>query len=140
VVVLVDAWKSTPFMALLLLAGLQSIPPALGQAARIDGVSPWGIFRHITLPLLRPALLVAVIFRILDALRIFDLPYVLTSNSRATAVMSVYARQQLVDFGEVGYGSAVSLVIFGLIALILCATLVAGRGAHAPGAGDEGGE
>lgn len=101
-VVIVDVWKATPFMALLILAGLQSLPASIYEVARIEGISPIKRFIHITLPLIRPALAVAVIFRTLDALRVFDLPFVLTSNSRTTAVMSVYTRQQLIDFQEMG--------------------------------------
>lgn len=126
-VVIVDVWKATPFMALLILAGLQSLPSSIYEVARIEGVSPLKRFLHITLPLIRPAIAVAVIFRTLDALRVFDLPYVLTSNSRSTAVMSVYARQQLIDFQETGYGSAASFAIFFLIALITVFYLYANR-------------
>jgi len=125
VVVLVDVWKTTPFVTLLLLAGLQTIPKTLHEAAALDGVPPLRRFWSITLPLLRPALFVAVLFRTLDAFRIFDLPYVLSSNSRSVAVMSVYARQQLVDFQDVGYGSAASILIFaviGTLALLFVAT------------------
>lgn len=114
----VDVWKTTPFMALLLLAGLQSIPRVVYEASRVDGASVWQEFLHVTLPLLRPALGVAILFRLLDALRIFDLPFVLTSNSRSSAVASIYARQQMIDFQEVGYGSAASFVIFCVTALI----------------------
>ncbi len=81
-VLIVDIWKTTPFMALLILAGLQMIPRDIYEAAKIDGVHPVKVFFRITLPLVRPALMVAVIFRLLDALRIFDLIYVLTPNSR----------------------------------------------------------
>ncbi|HEU4952294.1 MAG TPA: sugar ABC transporter permease [Holophagaceae bacterium] len=123
----VDVWKTTPFMALLLLAGLQTIPEHLHEAARLDGASAWRRFRDITLPLLRPALLVAVLFRALDALRIFDLPFVLTSNSRSTAVMSVFARQQLMDFQDVGYGSAASFLIFVVVGSAALLLIAAGR-------------
>jgi trehalose/maltose transport system permease protein len=116
-VIVTDVWKATPFVALLLLAGLQNISEELYDAAKIDGAGPLARFRRITLPLLRPAIAVALIFRTLDALRVFDLIYVMTSNSRSTATISVYARQQLVDFQDVGYGSAASSVIFVLIAL-----------------------
>lgn len=126
-VVAVDVWKTTPFMALLLLAGLQMIPRDCYEAARIDGVGPLRVFLKITLPLLRPALIVAVVFRGLDALRVFDLIYVITSNSRTTMSMSVYARQQLVDFQEVGIGSAASTLLFLVIALLTVVTLMAGR-------------
>lgn len=126
-VVMVDVWKTTPFMALLLLAGLQMIPADIYEAARIDGVNPIRVFFRVTLPLLKPALIVAVIFRALDALRVFDVIYVLTANSRETMSMSVYARQQLVDFQEVGIGSAASTLLFMVIAVLTVVTLMAGR-------------
>lgn len=126
-VVMVDVWKTTPFMALLILAALQMLPGDIYEAAKVDGVHPVRVFFRVTLPLIKPALLVAVIFRALDALRVFDLIYVLTSNSRDTASMSVYARQQLVDFQEVGLGSAASTLIFLIIALLVVITIVAGR-------------
>ncbi len=126
-VIAVDVWKTTPFMALLLLAGLQMMPEECFEAARVDGVHPLKVFFRVTLPLIKPALLVAVIFRTLDALRIFDLIYVLTSNSKATASMSIYARQQLVDFQDVGYGSAASFLIFLVIALFTVIYVTAGR-------------
>jgi trehalose/maltose transport system permease protein len=125
--VMVDVWKHTSFMALLILAALQMLPQDIYEAAKVDGVSPIRVFFRVTLPLIKPALLVAVIFRSLDALRVFDLIYVLTSNSKDTASMSVYARQQLVDFQEVGLGSAASTLIFLIIALIVVITLAAGR-------------
>jgi len=126
-VVMVDVWKTTPFMALLLLAGLQMIPGDCYEAARIDGVSAVRVFFRVTLPLIRPALIVAVVFRALDALRVFDLIYVITANSRDTMSMSVYARQQLVDFQEVGIGSAASTLLFMVIAVLTVLTLMAGR-------------
>lgn len=117
-VILTDVWKATPFVTLLLLAGLQTVPPELHAAARIDGAGPLRRFLYITLPMLRPAIAVALIFRSIDALRVFDLIYVMTSNSRATATVSVFARQQLIDFQDVGYGSAASLLIFILVGLV----------------------
>jgi len=126
-VIAVDVWKTTPFVALLLLAALQLLPGEVYEAARIDGLGPVGMFFRITLPLIRPALMVAIIFRGLDALRIFDLMYVLTGNSQATASMSVYARQQLVDFQDVGYGSAASTALFLVIAAITAAWVTAAR-------------
>jgi trehalose/maltose transport system permease protein len=126
-VVMVDVWKTTPFMALLVLAALQMLPQDIYEAAKVDGVHPVRVFFRVTLPLIKPALLVAVIFRALDALRVFDLIYVLTANSRDTMSMSVFARQQLVDFQEVGLGSAASTLIFLIIALLVAVTLVAGR-------------
>ncbi len=126
-VVLVDVWKTTPFMALLILAGLQMLPSDCYEAARVDGIHPVKVFFRVTLPLIRPALMVAVIFRALDALRIFDLIYVLTSNSADTMSMSVYARQQLVDFQEVGYGSAASTLLFLVIAVLTVITITVGK-------------
>jgi len=126
-VIAVDVWKTTPFMALLTLAALQLLPAELHEAARIDGASPLRVFWRITLPLIRPALMVAVVFRTLDALRVFDLPYVLTGNSRYTASMAVFARQRLVDFQDVGYGSAASTFLFLVIAVFTAITFTAGR-------------
>jgi trehalose/maltose transport system permease protein len=116
-VIMVDVWKTTPFMALLILAGLQMLPGEIYEAARVDGIHPIRVFFKVTLPLLKPALLVAVIFRALDALRIFDLIYVMTGNNKVTMSMSVYARQQLVDFQDVGFGSAAATMLFLLIAI-----------------------
>ncbi len=126
-VVIVDVWKTTPFMALLILAGLQMLPGDIYEAARVDGIHPVRVFFRVTLPLIRPALLVAVIFRALDALRVFDLVYVLTANTAETRSMSVYARQQLVEFQEVGMGSAASTLVFLIIALLTAIYLVAAR-------------
>jgi trehalose/maltose transport system permease protein len=126
-VIAVDVWKATPFVALLALAALQVVPQQLYEAARIDGAGAVRIFFSITLPLIRPALLVAVIFRGLDALRVFDVVYVLTGNSAATATMSVYARQQLVEFQDVGYGSAAATFLFLVVALVTVALITAGR-------------
>lgn len=125
VVIAVDVWKSTPFMALLILAALQMLPRDLYEAARVDGVHPVKVFFRITLPPIRPALMVAVLFRTLDALRVFDLMYVLTGNSRSTMSMSVYARQYLIDFQDVGYGSAAAtlLVLVLAVATVLAVTL-----------------
>ena len=117
-VLIVDIWKTTPFMALLILAGLQMIPKDIYEAAEIDGVHPVKQFFKITLPLVRPALMVAVISRLLDALRIFDLIYVLTPNSAATKTMSVLARENLFDFDKFSYGSAQSTLLFLIIALL----------------------
>lgn len=117
-VLIVDIWKTTPFMALLILAGLQMIPKDIYEAAELDGVHPVKQFFRITLPLVRPALMVAVIFRLLDALRIFDLIYVLTPNSSATKTMSVLARENLFDFDKFAYGSAQSTLLFLIIAVL----------------------
>lgn len=117
-VVLVDVWKTTPFVALLLLAGLQMIPTAVYEAARIDGAGPVQVFFSITLPLLRPAFLVALIFRTLDALRVFDIIYVMAGDNPASMSMSVFARQQLVEFQDVGYGSAAASLLFLIVAIV----------------------
>ena len=113
--VAVDVWKTTPFMALLLLAGLQSIPSDIYEAAEVDGAGKARQFWRLTLPLLAPALLVALIFRTLDALRVFDMPYVVKGYAPDTLTMSMYARQQLIDNQALGSGSAVSLMIFLII-------------------------
>jgi len=126
-VIIVDVWKTTPFMALLVLAALQLVPGEIYEAARIDGIPALRVFWRVTLPLIRPALMVAIIFRTLDALRIFDLPYVLTGNSQATASMAVFARQQLIDFQDVGYGSAASTFLFAVIAVFTVVYITAGR-------------
>ena len=126
-VIFADVWKTTPFMTLLILAALQMLPRDCYEAARVDGVHPARVFFHVTLPLIAPALLVAVIFRGLDALRIFDLIYVLTPNSEDTLSMSVYARQQLVDFQDVGFGSAASSLLFFALALGTALTLTLAR-------------
>jgi trehalose/maltose transport system permease protein len=110
--VVVDVWKATPFMALLLLAGLEAIPKDVFEAARLDSPSPRKRYLSVTLPLLGPTLVVAVLFRSLDALRVFDVIYVLTGANPATASMAVYARQRLMEFQEFGVGSAVSMIIF----------------------------
>jgi trehalose/maltose transport system permease protein len=126
-VIMVDVWKTTPFMALLLLAGLQMLPQECYESAKVDGVHPIKVFFKVTLPLLRPALMVAIIFRALDALRIFDLIYVMSGNNRDAMSMSVYARQQLVDFQDVGYGSAAATLLFLIIALITVVYLTLGK-------------
>jgi trehalose/maltose transport system permease protein len=115
-VIIVDVWKTTPFMSLLMLAGLQMLPQECYEAARVDGIHPIRVFFKITLPLLKPAIVVALIFRTLEALRVFDLIYVLTSGSQDTMSMSVYARQQLFDFQNIGLGSAASTLLFLMIA------------------------
>ena len=126
-VLVVDIWKTTPFMALLCLAGLQMIPRDICEAARIDGVHPVRVVFRITLPLVRPALMVTVIFRTLDALRIFDLVYVLTPNSKATKTMSVISRENLIDFDKFAYGSAQSTLLFAIIAVIVAAYIWLGK-------------
>ena len=115
----IDVWKTTPFVALLLLAGLQSIPADTQEAAQVDGAGPVRRFFSITLPQLRPALLVALVFRTLDALRVFDVFYVLFGARADTTTMSIYIEQNIVDFGKGGYGSAISVVTMLLIAVFV---------------------
>ncbi|MCX7278940.1 MAG: sugar ABC transporter permease [Burkholderiales bacterium] len=115
-VMLVDVWKTTPFMALLTLAALQMLPTDCYEAAHVDGIHPVRVFFKVTLPLIWPALMVAVIFRLLDALRVFDIIYVMTSNSVDTISMSGFVRREIVDNNYVGYGSAASTVLFLIIA------------------------
>src|SRR6266496_5309947 len=115
----VDIWKTTPFVALLLLAGLQVIPRDLYEAASVDGASKLQQFWRITLPLLRPAILVTLIFRTLDALRVFDVFYVFFGNRPDTQTMAIYDQATIVGDGHVGYGSAVSVAIFLIIGLFV---------------------
>lgn len=126
-VVLVDVWKTTPFMALLILAAMQMLPRSCYEAARVDGIHPVKVFFRVTLPLIRPALMVAIIFRFLDALRIFDLIYVLTPNSKDTMTMSIYVRRELINNQEVGYGSAAATLLFLVVGLCTLAYLWLGK-------------
>jgi trehalose/maltose transport system permease protein len=112
-IIAVDVWKTTPFMALLLLAGLQTIPADLYEAADVDGASKFRTFMSITLPLLTPALTVALIFRTLDALRVFDVFQVLLSRTRYS--MASFAQDQLIQYQAAGLSSAASVIIFLLI-------------------------
>ena len=123
----VDIWKTTPFVALLLLAGLQVIPGDLYEAAEVDGASQLQQFRKITLPLLAPAILVTLIFRTLDALRVFDVFYVFFGNRPDTQTMAIYAQSTIVGDGHVGYGAAVSVTIFLIIAIFVVIYVTASR-------------
>jgi len=118
--ILVDVWKTTPFVALVLLAGLQAIPEDLARAARVDGASGFRVFRSITLPLLRPAIVLALLFRSLDAFRVFDAVFVLTEGGpgHTTEPLSLYAFKTLLRSGRFGYGSALSLVTFLCVLLV----------------------
>lgn len=126
-VVAVDVWKTTPFMALLILAALQTLPKDCYEAAQVDGVHPLRVFWKVTLPLIKPALMVAVIFRLLDALRVFDLIYVLTSNNNSTISMSGFVRREMIDNGYMGYGSAASTALFLIIGLCTVLAIKASR-------------
>ena len=135
-VILADVWKTTPFVALLLLAGLQNIDRALYEAAAVDGAGWWWQLRRITIPLLRPALLVALIFRTLDAFRVFDLIYVMTNGGPGTSTepVALYAFTALLQNLRFGYGSALSVVIF-LITFGLAMVYVRGLGTRHAGLG-----
>src|SRR5215208_1593839 len=110
-----DVWKTAPFMALLLLAGLQVISDDVYDAAKVDGASAWQRFTQITLPLLRPAILVALLFRTLDALRVFDLPFALTKGANGTMTLSLYSYNQLTQNRLVGLGSALAVLTFIIV-------------------------
>jgi multiple sugar transport system permease protein len=118
VIIIADVWKTAPFMALLILAGLQTIPGEIYEAARVDGATKWQRFAKITLPLLRPAILVALIFRTLDALRIFDLPYVLTKGANGTTTLSLIAQQTFAENRIYGLGAAYSVLTFITVMIV----------------------
>jgi trehalose/maltose transport system permease protein len=115
----VDIWKTAPFVALLLLAGLQVIPGDLYEAAEVDGANQLQQFWKITMPLLAPAIFVTLVFRTLDALRVFDVFYVFFGNRLGTQSMAIYAQSTIVADGYVGYGAAISIAIFLIIALFV---------------------
>ena len=123
--ILVDVWKTTPFVALILLAGLQTIPESVYEAALVDGAGKPRIFLSVTLPLLRPALLVALLFRSLDAFRVFDAIYVLTEGgpANATETLSIYAYKTLMRSGDFGYGSTIAVATFCCVAVLAAAYL-----------------
>lgn len=118
--VFMDVWKTTPFVAILLMAGLQIIPGDLYQSAKIDGAGEWAMFRKITLPLLKPVILVVLIFRTLDAFRVFDAIYVLTGGGPANTseTLSIYAYKVLFQTLQFGYGSTLSVVVFLCVGII----------------------
>jgi multiple sugar transport system permease protein len=118
-VVIADVWKTTPFMALLILAGLQMIPAEVYEAAKVDGASAWQRFRLITLPLVKPALMVAILFRTLDALRMFDLPYILTGGANNTTTLSILVINQIRQgFNAAAALSTITFIIIFLVAFI----------------------
>jgi multiple sugar transport system permease protein len=118
VIILADVWKTSPFMALLILAGLQVIPGEIYEAAKVDGASTWQRFIRITMPLLTPAILVALIFRTLDALRIFDLPFVLTQGQNGTSTLSTIAQQTFSTNRIYGLGSAMAVLTFIVVMIV----------------------
>jgi multiple sugar transport system permease protein len=118
VMIFADVWKTAPFMALLLLAGLQVIPSEVYEAAKVDGANAWQRFRRITFPLLMPALLVALIFRTLDALRAFDLPKVLTNGANGKETLSLIAQRTFQENRLYGEGSALSILTFIIVMVV----------------------
>lgn len=126
-VILADVWKTTPFVALLLLAGLQGIDPAVYEAAEVDGAGAWRRLWLITLPLLKPAILVTLIFRTLDAFRVFDLVYVLTGGGPGTSTepISLYTFNTFFSNLRFGYGAALSVVVF-LVTFLLAVLYIKG--------------
>ena len=119
-VICADVWKTSSFAALIILAGLQTIPDELYEASRVDGANAFQRFVSITLPLLKPAILVALLFRTMDAFRVFDLVFVMTQGGPgdATNVLQFYGYRMMFSAGFVGYGSAISIVVFVLVASI----------------------
>jgi multiple sugar transport system permease protein len=119
-IMVADIWKTSSFAALIILAGLQVIPRELYEAASIDGATAWQKFRHITLPLVKPALLLALLFRTIDALKVFDLVFVMTQGGPAdtTNVLQFYGYKKSFAEGMIGYGSAIAVVVF-LLSLLL---------------------
>jgi multiple sugar transport system permease protein len=118
VIILAEIWKTTPFMALLLLAGLVTIDGQLYEAAKVDGASAWQRFTRITLPLMKPAILVALLFRTLDGFRVFDTIFIMTRGAQDTESVSILGYNQLISRLNLGLGSAVSVLIFLCVFLI----------------------
>jgi trehalose/maltose transport system permease protein len=118
VIIIADVWKTAPFMALLILAGLQVIPGDIYEAAEMDGATTWQRFVRITLPLLMPAILVALIFRTLDALRIFDLPFVLTQGQNGTSTLSTIAQEAFATNRIYGLGAAMAVLTFIVVMMV----------------------
>ena len=136
VIVIADVWKTTPFMALLLLAGLALIPQDLLNAAQVDGAGAWKRLVKIILPLIKPAILVALLFRTLDAFRIFDNIYVLTGGANNTGSVSILGYDNLFKAFNLGLGSAISVLIFLSVAVIAFIYITI-FGASAPGSDEE---
>ena len=131
-VISADVWKTAPFVALLLLAGLQTIPRDYYEAAKVDGAGALQRFWSITLPLLRPAIVVALLFRTVDALRMFDFAYIFTGYSNSLATLSVYAQRYLIRDPDLGYANALSTVTF-VIVMIVGLAFISRLGRHMVG-------
>jgi trehalose/maltose transport system permease protein len=132
IIILAEVWKTTPFMALLLMAGLSLVPEDLQKAAKVDGATAWQRFYRITLPLMKPAILVALLFRTLDAFRIFDNIFILTSGGNGTYSVSILGYDNLFTALNLGIGSAISILIFICVAIIAF-LFIKGFGAAVPG-------
>jgi len=132
VIIIAEIWKTTPFMALLLLAGMSLVPDDLLKAARVDGATGWQRFTRIMLPLMKPAILVALLFRTLDSFRIFDNIYILTQGSHGTGSVSILGYDNLFSALNLGIGSAISILIFICVAIIAVIYII-GFGTAAPG-------
>jgi multiple sugar transport system permease protein len=132
VIILAEIWKTTPFMGLLLLAGLSLVPEDLQKAAKVDGATAWQRFFRITVPLMKPAILVALLFRTLDSFRIFDNIFILTAGNNGTGSVSILAWDNLFKALNLGIGAAISILIF-ICVVIIAAVFIKGFGTAAPG-------
>ncbi len=132
VIILAEIWKTTPFMGLLLLAGLSLVPEDLQKAAKVDGASTWQRFTRITLPLMKPAILVALLFRTLDSFRVFDSIFILTAGNNGTGSVSILGWDNLFNALNLGLGSAISILVF-ICVVIIAFLFIKGFGAAAPG-------
>jgi multiple sugar transport system permease protein len=132
VIIIAEIWKTTPFMGLLLLAGLSLVPEDLLKAAKVDGATAWQRFTRITLPLMKPAILVALLFRTLDSFRIFDNIYILTAGANKTGSVSILGYDNLFNALNLGIGSTISILIFICVAII-AVIFILGFGTAAPG-------
>jgi multiple sugar transport system permease protein len=132
VIILAEIWKTTPFMGLLLLAGLSLVPEDLQKAAKVDGATAWQRFTKITLPLMKPAILVALLFRTLDSFRIFDNIFILTQGANNTGSVSILGYDNLFNALNLGIGSTISVLIFICVAII-AVLFIKGFGTAAPG-------
>jgi multiple sugar transport system permease protein len=132
VIILAEIWKTTPFMGLLLLAGLSLVPEDLQKAAKVDGATAWQRFTKITLPLMKPAILVALLFRTLDSFRVFDSIFILTAGANNTGSVSILGWDNLFNALNLGIGSAISILIFICVAII-AVLFIKGFGTAAPG-------
>jgi multiple sugar transport system permease protein len=135
-VIVSEIWKTTPFMALILLGGLALVPDELHEAAKVDGASTWQRFWKITIPLMKPAILVALLFRTLDAVRIYDSVVIFNNGAHNTETLSVLASNQLLNRLNLGLGSTVSVLLFVMVILIALVFIKIFGASSAPGGGD----